>query len=96
MFNVHRIIHIKIVYHYLVELEGEDGEDDGVLEDGAEHHEDAGHDERVDGVQLRQSRGRGVGADAVEDVDEDEEEDDQERHPPGDHLARGDGDYHGQ
>ena len=36
----------------LVPLQGVDGEDEGVLKDGAEDHEDAGHHELVDGVEL--------------------------------------------
>ena len=36
----------------LVPLQGVDGEDEGVLKDGAEDHEDAGHHELVDRIEL--------------------------------------------
>ena len=36
----------------LVPLQGVDGEDEGVLKDGAEDHEDAGHHELVDRVEF--------------------------------------------
>ena len=72
----------------LVPLQGVDGQDEGVLEDGAEDHEDASHHELVDGVQLAGRRRRGTGANVVEDVDDDQKEDDQEGHAAGDDLKR--------
>ena len=54
----------------LVQLERDDGEDDGVLDDCAEYHEDASHNERVDGVEFREPRRGSVGTDAIEDVDQ--------------------------
>ena len=62
----------------LVNLEGVDGEDNGVLHDGAEDHEDAGHDVGVDGVELGQSRRWSILTNTVEDVDQDQQQDDQE------------------
>jgi len=70
----------------LVPLQGVDGEDEGVLKDGAEDHEDAGHHELVDGIELAGGGRRSAGANVVEDVDDDKEEDDQERHTAGDDL----------
>ena len=61
---------VDLVLH-LVQLKGDDGKDDGVLNDRAEHHEDAGHDESVDGVEFWEPRWRGIGSDAVENVDKD-------------------------
>ena len=54
----------------LVQLERDDGEDDGVLDDCAEYHEDTSHNERVDGVEFREPRRGSVGTDAIEDVDQ--------------------------
>ena len=71
----------------LVKLQSDDGEDDGVLQDGAEDHEDAGHQVGVDSIQFGQTRGRSIGPNRVKDIDEDQEEDDEERHPPGDDLG---------
>ena len=71
-----------------VPLQSVDGEDERVLEDCAEDHEDAGHHELVDGVQLAGRRRWGAGADVVEDVDDDQEEDDEEGHAAGDDLKR--------
>ena len=70
----------------LVPLQGVDGEDEGVLKDGAEDHEDAGHHELVDGIELARGRRRSAGANVIEDVDDDKEEYDQERHTAGDDL----------
>ena len=70
----------------LIKLQSDDGEDDGILKDGAEYHEDAGHQVGVDGIELGQSGWGGVGPDTVEDVHEDEEEDDEQRHPARDDL----------
>lgn len=72
----------------LIPLQGVDGEDEGVLKDGAEDHEDAGHHELVDGVELARGGRWGAGANVVEDVDDDEEEDDQEGHAARDDLRQ--------
>ena len=72
----------------LIPLQGVDGEDEGVLKDGAEDHEDAGHHELVDRVELARGGRWGAGANVVEDVDDDEEEDDQEGHAARDDLRQ--------
>ena len=69
-----------------IKLEGVDGENNGILGDGAEDHHDAGHHELVDSVKLAGGGGRGAGADVVEDVDDDKEEDDEEGHAARNHL----------
>ncbi len=40
--------------------QGKDGEHDGVLDDGAEDAEDAGHDEPLDGVEAPRGSSRGI------------------------------------
>ena len=46
---------VDLVLH-LVQLKSDDREDNGVLHNSTEHHKDAGHDERVDGVEFRETR----------------------------------------
>ena len=70
----------------LIKLQCVDWEDEGVLEDGAEDHEDAGHHELVNSIELARARGGGARANVVEDIDNDKEEDDKEGHATGDHL----------
>ena len=75
-------------------------EDDAVLEEREEDHEDADDEVHVDGVELRGARRRRHRAHVVEDVDQHEEERDEQRHPPGDHggpdQERDPGDDHEQ
>ena len=55
-------------------------EDDAVLEEREEDHEDADDEVHVDGVELRGARRRRHRAHVVEDVDQHEEESDQQGH----------------
>ena len=63
------------VVFYLVEFEGEYGENEGVFNDGTENHEDAGHDESIYGIEFCWSRWGCIGADVIENIDDDKEED---------------------
>ena len=70
----------------LVQLQGEDTEDDGVFSNSAEYHEDASHHELVDGIEPAGGGGGCRGTDVVKDVDDHKEEDDEQRHPAWDDL----------
>ena len=72
----------------LVQLQRVDGEDDGVLGERAEDHEDAGHDELVYRVQPAGGGEWSLRPHVVENVDDHEKEDDQERHSARNHLDK--------
>ena len=77
---VTEIFALNLAHSY---VDGE--EDDSVLEECEEDHEDADDEVHVDGVELVGAGGGRHRAHVVEDVDQHEEERDEQRHPPRHH-----------